>query len=250
MADPEPTLPTPEPLWRSHLALLVSSLVIGSVILRILGATKGDLNATFAILDAADPVKVGTGSLVSLLVLLGPIGTAGFAYFMWRMHRLRGSVPAACQATFAVFVLPVVTLTPWTYVVIGVVGFGLLAWRRVRQDKNGPPGTDDSDDGLSDGTLLAFAVLGLSMLGIFALPPWWPSEALELQDGTSVVGYVFAGEGEELVVLDEETRTVRRVPTSSVRSREYCSTSNALDEVPSLMELAQADESYPRCPSP
>jgi len=236
-----------EPWWKDHLtALALPSVFVVATTLRLMGATNGDLVAGMAILNLAGTGNVLIGTVIPFAALFMPIGAAGLAFLTIRWQRRSADVPAYLWAVLGAAGMGSVLFSPWPYTAIGA-GF-LAALFAVRAwDTRAGVDVGDKVAGLPDGLLYGGLTIAFVCLASL-MPPWWPAERLEMKEGKDRAAYVIGEDGNELIVLDEETRKLERMPSDEIERRSYCRTSNAFDELPSLAGLRRGYNEYPTCP--
>jgi hypothetical protein len=94
------------------------------------------------------------------------------------------------------------------------------------------------------------AVLAMFFVLIIVIIPnamWLPSEAIELSDSTSVVGYVLTDNDGRALVLKERDRSLIELRTTDIKSRQPCRLHGSSLPVISYL-FGGPIPSIPRCP--
>lgn len=272
--------------WKEHLGLIIAGVSASLVVARLYGVAGFQIDTALAILQASGPANVVLGTAVSLapLVLYYALAFVVVVISQIVISRRRPTV-VEIAITAAVGISAIAILPPSAFlaalcaVVLGGAIFAgevYLERRRKRRPKRGakpanePAKSTDREGaasntstdamrwlghwpmslrwmvGLFVGTLLPFTVLGST--------PWVPSEALELRGAAPRTGYVLGRDGNDLIVLTDEPRSVMRVPVSNIESRTICSYETARPWLgfstndPIIPALVVPTDAYPPCP--
>jgi hypothetical protein len=59
--------------------------------------------------------------------------------------------------------------------------------------------------------------------------PWMPPERIQLEDRSTMTGYVVGRDGDDLIILIERTRLMRRVDEAEVADRVFCTLASDSD---------------------
>lgn len=239
-SSPIPSSPTE--LLRSgsrHVGLVIGGVTFVAVVFKILSVAQFDTNVAYGLLTASDTGRV----LFAIVLSLAPTVIALVAGATWLLvlgaktseDRAWALVRSTLATFVALFIAPFTTIVVIVLVVaielVFVRGLAHLLARRVKsvgedsQIDAARPQTRSPDDRVVDAAgsllMLGFALL----LSVVVLPsePWMPSEAITLDDGTVMTGYVVAVDGDWATVLTEPERALVVLKSALVSGREVCS---------------------------
>jgi hypothetical protein len=219
-------------LVREHLALLVTGVVLLTVGLRVLAATRGDASGALALLQNADPVEVVLGMGIQLLPLV-PLAGAALVIAFHPSAALGGADGPRVAVAFVLNAIgwalaALALLVPnrvSAYVGIGV-GAALVLLsrsmdRRASTRHEAPSGRWGS---VLRGSRQAALIFTGAVYLILALSPtmWLPREIISHRNGARRVGFVLRADADRTVILTSDSRRVRHLATSSIRRREIC----------------------------
>lgn len=95
----------------------------------------------------------------------------------------------------------------------------------------------------------AGALVPILLIMLSSSSLWLPAERFTMTDGSSMVGYTLASDGEWHSVLLEKSRTVRHLKPASIRDRKICSVEEAAASPRSLADYLLRKSAAPRYPS-
>jgi hypothetical protein len=214
------------------------------------------------LIKAAGPAEVVLGTLVLSLPLIC------YALLGFGVQYMLYEGPSFEVALLTITMIAVLILTNIALLIGGLLASGLVVWRKHwrvnrwrRQEhlESRYPLTPAEraelkalQGGESVGRIFATPIeaVTLLLLVIYALvisgdTPWLPSEKLELED-EAVVGYVVTESENSLLMLDDKTRLIERVPHDQIEARVICSNSGwVLADLGTRIALWGAD--YPAC---
>jgi hypothetical protein len=232
------------PLWREHFSLLVTGAAFSVFVLRLLAMAHGDPETAAAIVHTTGPANALFGIAVqdgALVVVAGAWVTIVVRFTQRPDRRLSwlfvGELATVIGAAAAVG--PIVGA-------VGMVTFTVI-WLVANAGAQRGQGLDR--------VMLAIFVWTVGTMGALVVATgfvndqmWLPPERLTMDPSTKVVGYVLDRDESELVVLDDHSRTVRRIDATDVSDRTICRKHDADTwSTRSLLAVFRTRPDYPRC---
>lgn len=208
----------PRLLWRDHMSLVLTGVFFTMFLTKVTAVAHGDPTTSLAILARTTPATALFG-IVALVGLWFGIGLAGSFVVAEVVKDLgqddrRGRAHAAITGYGTMIALLVSALVG---LVIIALGNGWILYRWQKPKVAPAVGTRFRSRYYLMG---AGWVITLSLVASDQM--WLPPEALSLESGGVKVGYVLEENQDGFVFLHENSRTVERIATASIRSRAYC----------------------------
>ena len=198
-----------EASWvREHPALLISAGAAVFLVIKVLRVSYFDLETALSLLGTASPLTMFLGSF---LVVLPVLFLILFNYLVfWLVDDVfLGSFAKRHLPAIAAMILLILVM-PWRLALFGMVFLGLYVLFRWKFRPRS--GTDIGS--LVGSAILIYVILSTEM--------WLPAEKLDVPSQPEFVGYVIGESSEWTTVLREKERSIIRIPTRTIASREPC----------------------------
>ena len=230
---------------RRHAAVLIPLVPIVIVVLRIARVVSNfDATTARGVLESVGLVQVIAGTLLPLVPTALFVGALALSVYAFRERTPLARMSRVLAPPVAIFCL---VLFPWGILVLLVAGVLVvlaIEWWLARRRYRRVFASFDSNWFLG-----AAALLVLAQIFIYGTM-WLPAERVESGRGAITVGYVLDSGFVWTSVLVEETRSIRRFRTESVRSRTVCQVEESdIDGEESLADLltGRRRSKYPEC---
>jgi hypothetical protein len=232
------------PFVQRHAAVLIPLVPIVIVVLRIARVSNFDATTARGVLESSGLVQVIAGTLLPLVPTALFLGALALSVYAFRERTPLARMSRVLAPPVAIFC---VVLFPWGILVLLVAGALVvlaIEWQLARRRSRRVFGSIDSNWLLGAGALLV-----LAQIFIYGTM-WLPAERVETRQGATTVGYVIESDFVWTSVLLEESRSIRRFRTESVRSRTVCQVEESdIDGESSLVDLLtdRRRPKYPEC---
>lgn len=236
----------------AHVGVAIGAIAVATVVLKLLAVSHGDPNSLGAILRYE-----GGPDLVLAAILSGAPNLLWLAV-VWAIPHFGEAVrerdPLVVPSVNLLLVLILLAaLVPAR--LLGIVGYYTVFWilsSTLWARWNEKRGKRSRQGGIGAASPQAYAVVFI-FTGLFAwivvagsARMWLPLEEINRGAPKPIVGYVLDASEQALVILQERTRTVARVPLSSIKTRDFC---QPADDPRTLVGrvLGYEKPKYPRC---
>jgi hypothetical protein len=232
------------PFVQRHAAVLIPVVPIVIVVLRIARVSNFDATTARGVLESAGLVQVIAGTLLPLVPTALFVGAVALSVYAFRERTALARMSRVLAPPVAIFCL---VLFPWGILVLLAAGFLIvlaIEWLLARRRSRRVFTSFDANWFLGAGALLVAAQI------LIYGTMWVPAERIETRQGTTTVGYVVESGFVWTSVLVDETRSIRRFRTESVRSRTVCQVEESdIDGEESLVDLVTGRRrpKYPDC---
>lgn len=239
---------TTAPFWQEHVGLVVSAALSIFVVLKVSAVARWNPVSARGILAENGTADVLIGStltslpmlvLLFVVVVLPRLEARLELDRRIEIERSAASLVKILPTLLLMFVVPVYLLVVLSLVVV-VVPVGLrLVFSKLKVRSR----VEDRMSRFEADAVLVAAVLW-ALWG--ALPvPWLPPESIEVGGRPAVTGYVLAQEGQDIVILMDDSRLLQRLDSRTVE-RAFCDTDTVWYQKTLLRFLDQPD--YSACP--
>jgi hypothetical protein len=230
-------------LFRQHLGLAVTSLLVLATALRLLVVGGFDPGTLAILLRTGGVFQVLTSVLVLIAVSAVLIGASVLLFRLIESATAPRLVAFLSLASVAFFVVPWPLLVIVPVYVLAALPLlrryaqgagksrgrrGLGRWKRGAGPKNGPKLEQSSEERQAKArrSLQAKGAAGLAVLILVPLLQteyaWLPTENLNLADGVATSGYVIPAEGDWLHLIDLRDRSVLTLRDREIEKRQVC----------------------------
>lgn len=210
---------------KDHPALVAGVISAVLVAARLLAVARFDVNTAATILSVSGTATAVAGTLLTLLPFGLVLATCFLALVVFIDPTLvhlssmwTGMLLAlAVGATLSLVAVPLAVVTVAVVLVVALLG------RLARRQHPRPRVADviASSRVLKVQTALLFVLLVL--MPILLQRPWLPVQAVTLDSGRVLVGYVLGDAHGQVAVMADEDRTITFVETADIESRIVCS---------------------------
>lgn len=210
---------------KDHPALVAGVVSAVLVAARLLAVARFDVNTAATILSVSGTATAVAGTLLTLLPFGVVLLTCFLALVVFvdpTLLRLSAMWSAmllalAVGATLSLVAVPLALVT--LAVVVGVAALGRVA--RRQEPRQRVVEVVASSRLLQAQVALLFVVVVL--MPILLQRPWLPVQAVTLDSGRVLVGYVLGDANGQIAMMADEDRTIAFVETADVESRIVCS---------------------------
>lgn len=230
---------------RDHPTLAATAVVIVVFVVRVLVIADGSLPTIYGLLTTVDPATLALSTLLTLYPTVLYVASVVALLTFVDVRREVMDAPRWLNYAPYVFALDLIYLSfSWWLVIlfIFVLNASVPLLEDVRARRRG--------ERLPRRPVLNFIVVGSGLITLVFTTEatWLPVEEIRLRQSESVVGYVLETESEWTSVLLDEDRTLLRVRTSDVLSRELCDNKERTTWDRRLTDvLGDGPPTYPKC---
>jgi hypothetical protein len=225
-----------------HLGLLLATLATLAIAMRVLYVSKFDPTVALAIVQEG-----GAATILAMLLqtLPGAIGAiAGILAIAVLLTYLppppHGPRDRTITIVGGVAIIMALSVAPLSIIgllaIIALIAIAVVIWAarsaRLATSDEESPKADHVDATSAEPRVRGVGTIFVTLVASFfvgelliATGLWLPAERFGF-DGKQIVGYAVAADGDWTTILVEENRSILRVPSEEIRTRELCSLEN------------------------
>ena len=233
--------------WKDNSTVIIAILSVAVVAIRVLGASRGDPEIAYAIIQAGAAGTVLIATLVSTLGLLAIPASAVFVFYTWRE---RGTRPRSTNfillgsVSVAMFYMAF-NMAPVGFLVLSMLLVAVMAflWRFRKNQKLKSFvvwlgfHVDDTKAFLFIGICLY--ILGIFLYELLSPTPWLPVQSISIP-GQTFEGYVLSqGNGQTSILTSNPEEVISKPSQSILPATMQCTPSRFLEEQATLVYLIE-----------
>ncbi len=234
---------------RRNATVAAAACAFGIVVFKILAVAQFNPRVAAALIGSADSPAVALDVAIYVAPFVFALVCLVVVALAIEPRSERKEISAVLRGAAIVAVPLLVVAAPLSFLLLMALPLVLLgAWNEVHRrlpawTRKGVLRTRST--GARTSAVEWGFVFGIPLLLVAVSPPWMPAERVGLGPSEVVVAYVVRTDGNWTVLLIDQGKSLRYVPTSEISSREPCSTEKNASTVLELLNGSQLPQCYP-----